>query len=331
MARYVTATLVIVSLCVSVCVGQRSQMQAPRPNTLTIQVHTESGTDIQSLVKVNLIRGEMPIEDTYMDARGEYTFNDLTDGSYAVRVTAPGFQPEVREADLSGGRQMILNFHLRATPAAENAVAEKDYAVSAKWLAAPEKVRHNIEEARELRKKGDFEAALKHVNEALKEDADFSFALHEAGLCNWRLGRMNDAKRMFQSAMEADPTFLPSSLNLAEVLAQQKDYNGAGRVLLDANKAHPTRAEPLYVMARIQFQTGHMDVAEKAVRMALDRDPSGVPEAYLLLANVYIRRGDKVQAAEQLRTYLEKAPQGDQAGQARALLSDLTKAEARPK
>ncbi len=53
-------------------------------------------------------------------------------------------------------------------------------------------------------------------------------------------------------------------------------------------------------MAQIQYDTGHLDRAEQGSRLALERDTSEIPEAHLLLVNIYRWRGEKARLALEL-------------------------------
>ena len=50
-------------------------------------------------------------------------------------------------------------------------------------------------------------------------------------------------------------------------------------------------------MAQIQYDTGHLDRAEQASRLALERDTSKIPEVHLLLVNIHRWRGEKAKLA----------------------------------
>ncbi len=62
-------------------------------------------------------------------------------------------------------------------------------------------------------------------------------------------------------------------------------------------------------MAQIQYDTGHLDRAEQASRLALERDTSKIPEVQLLLVNIYRWRGEKAKLALELQAYLANAPE----------------------
>lgn len=296
---------------------------AAEPNVLQVRVRDGQGNQISSLVRLTLLRGEMPFDEQYLDSRGEYESRELPDGNYSVEISAPGYETQTRDASLYNGRSLTLQFFLQPITTASVVVPEKDYTISARWLAAPEKARSELQKSRELRQKGDVHEALKQAQAALKIAPGFSFALHEIGMCSWRLGRLNDARIAFQQARDADPSFLPSTLNLAEVMEQQKDYKAAGAILQKASQEHSSRAEPFYIMGRIQFETGHLELAEKALSLALDRDWNEIPQLQILLAKIYLSRGEKEKAVNALTAYLEKAPAGPEAEQARKTLKEL--------
>jgi Tfp pilus assembly protein PilF len=192
-----------------------------------------------------------------------------------------------------------------------------------RWLTFPEKARKQVSKARELRRSGDYEGAVKRLKNVLKVDPAFAIAQNELGLSYWRMNMLEQARKSLEAAIQNDPEYLIAYLNLAEVWMQEKEYNRAGQVLAQASKAQPDRGEPFYAIAKIQYETGHLDRAEQACRLALERDTSKIPEVHILLANVYLRRGEKAKLAAELETYLENAPEGEHAQDARATLEKI--------
>lgn len=306
--------------------GQIRRSTLSTNNSLTISVKDPQGGDLQGvgLIRVELFRGDMPLEETYCDSRGQHTFYGLEDAIYAVRITLPGFQSQYHVVQLNGGVPRQLVAYLRHWNDAESkAAASDDATVSIRWLAAPEKAREEARRARKLRYRQDFKGAVKHLRRALKIAPDFVFAHNELGLCYWRLGKLDDARQAFETSIQLDADFLLPYLNLAEVWAQEKEFNRAGKILLQASKAQPDRGEPYYHMAKIQYATGHPERAEQACRLALARDHSKIPEVHILLANIYRRRGETAKVAAELEAYLAKAPQGEHAESARATLERI--------
>jgi tetratricopeptide (TPR) repeat protein len=280
---------------------------------------------LPGLARLELLRGDMPIEEAYCDSRGQHTFYGLADGSYSVRVYLPGFQVQQHDVQLGGDASAFVVAHLRPGDNEEvrRLSAPDDPTVSVRWLAAPEKAREEIGKARERRLRQDFKGAIKHAERALKVAPDFVLAHNELGLCFQGQKKLDKARKAFETAIELDPDFLLPYLNLAEAWAQKKEYNRAGQLLMQASQAHPDRGEPYFAMAKIQLDTGHAERAEQACLLALARDHSRIPGVHLLLANIYMRRGDEEQYIAALEAYLAQAPDGEQSDAVRTRLEDV--------
>lgn len=304
--------------------GQTPGASINRNNSIEISVRSRTGGDITQLIRVELFRGDIPLMETYANQQGEATFYNLEDGSYTVRASSPDFRAERLDVQLNSGVGRQLTFLLMAKSVAGTAApVPADPIVSVRWLSAPEKARKEILKSRELRDKGDFPGAMEHLRKALEIHPGFSIALNEQGLCYVREEKLGEARESYEKAIQNDAEFLLPYLNLAEVWVKEKEYNRAAQILAQAAKAQPTRGEPFYAIAKIQLDTGHLDRAEQAARMALERDVSRIPDVHILLVNIYNRRGEKDKVAAELEAYLQKAPNGPHAEQARATLAKI--------
>ncbi len=303
--------------------GQTPGASIARNNSIEVQVRSRRGEDIKALIRVELFRGNIPSMESYANSLGQKSFHGLEDGGYAIRVSAPGYHAEYQEVELNNNIARRLTLLLRREETTNQPLTPADPMVSVRWLAAPERARQEVVKSRELRDRGDFKGAMEHLEKALKIDPTFSLALNEMGLCYRRVDELKQARKSFEAAIRNDPEYLIPYLNLAEVWMQEKEYNRAGQVLAQASKAQPDRGEPFYAMAKIQYETGHLDRAEQACRLALERDTSKIPEVHILLANVYLRHGEKAKLAAELEAYLENAPEGEHAQDARATLEKI--------
>ena len=317
--------MALVVVCTGTAWGQARRSTIQYNNSIEVVVRTRGGEDIRDLIRLELFRGDIPVEERYADSRGRYVFGGLEDGGYGVRVSAPGYRTDYRDVQLNGNVSRHVMFHLRRGNDEEwKEVSLDDYGtVSVRWLTFPEKARKQVSKARELRRSGDYEGAVKRLKNLLKVHPAFAIAQNELGLSYWRMNMLEQARKSLEAAIQNDPEYLIAYLNLAEVWMQEKEYNRAGQVLAQASKAQPDRGEPFYSIAKIQYETGHLDRAEQACRLALERDTSKIPEVHILLANVYLRRGEKAKLAAELETYLENAPEGEHAQDARATLEKI--------
>jgi tetratricopeptide (TPR) repeat protein len=298
-------------------------------NTLEVQVRTMSGEDLINLVRVELVRGEMPLPTTFANARGEVTYVNLADGSYSVRVSVPGYLPAEESAELTGGATRRVVVMLRPDPDSIKGaqVAPEDPLVSARYLAAPEKARNELARAREARRKGDCKSAIAHGKKAVTIAPDFAVAYVETGMCQVVENDLDAAKQSFDEAIKRDPKFLYGYIGLSNVEAKRKNWNEAAKALGLANKAQPDRAEPFYELARLQLETGHLDKAELAAKTALGKDSTRLPDLQFLLARIYVLEGKKDEALKWLQEIANKNPSNEVGERARHSMDAIRKAD----
>lgn len=305
--------------------GQSGQTSAPL-NTLTIEIRLSNTGQITALPKLELARGDMPMEQEFADSRGHYAFVGLEDGEYTVTVSLPGYETASRTTFLRLGSQGRMTFMLRPSSAeitTDTITTSPDPVVDQRWLTLSKEAQTALLKAREARAKKDYKLAMDLAHKALASDPKSVLAELELGLAQWRAGHTADARRTFESAIAHDSHFLQGYLALAGMLAETQKYGDAGAVLLQASKENPGRAEPFKTMAEIQLNTGHPDKAEQACRMGLQRDYSHVPDIYVVLANAYLRQGKKDEAASALQQYLVAVPKGGMSDQVRTTLEQL--------
>lgn len=228
---------------------------------------------------------------------------NLANGSYRVRVELPGYQPGEEAVELMGGtsRRVIVMLYPDPNSVRGVTIVPDDPVISAKFLAAPEKARNELSQAREARQRGDCKSAIKHGKKATEIAPDFAIAYVETGMCELDMGALDKARESFKSAIERDPKLLYGYIGLSHVEAKAKRWNEAAQALGTANKVQPDRAEPFYELARLQLQTGHPDKAEMAAKTALSKDHSRLPDLPFLLARIYVLENRNDEAVKLLR------------------------------
>lgn len=295
-------------------------------NTLSVKVTNHAQALGPSLFRVKLFREGIPWDEAVGSASGLHTFTDLPEGRYTIVVSLPGYVGQTQTVELRGGetREVAVDFLSASDHSGSIRLPNDDRAtVSLRELAVPAKARKQFDKAYQRYRRQDLHGAIKHQLRGLKIDSTFASAHNQLGFYYLRLGELGKAKQSLETALQFDRTLLGAYLNLADALAQEKEFKRAGQALIEASKVHPHRGEPYYVAAKIQFDTGHLDRAEHTCRLALERDHSQNPEVHLLLVNIYRRRGEKDKIAQHLEAYLTEAPTGEFAQQARATLEKL--------
>ncbi len=295
--------------------------------SLLVRVVDQTGQAIQGLVHVEISRrqesrGHSALQDGYCDSSGYFTFNGLTRGDYTVSVTVPGFPATRYEVEITRDEQESLTIQLRRIQAVSGAGAE-DGTISVQQLGVPEKARKRYDKACELYDHKDYKGAVKQLREALQADPVYVVAENKLGLAYFHLGQPNDARQQFETAIRTDAKFLLPYLNLAGLLAEQKDYQHAAEVLEECSKQQPARGEPYYEMARILLAAGNVEQAKSVAQAALAHDVSRVPEVHLVLANVDLRLQQQEDAAKHMQDYLAAAPNGPYAALVREQLQKI--------
>ncbi len=301
-------------------------------NYVDVTVLGAGGADLPRLVHVEIKNDGQEMQgsyykDGYADSKGHITFSSLPDGSYRLTASAPGYLPQRMEVRFSHGERQEAR--LEIAPAVDAVEYTPDAgSVSVEWLSVPEKARKIFGKAHERYLKQDFNGSIKLLKQALEIDSNFAYAYNELGLDYWNLQRIPEAKEAFERAIATDGKSLQAPLNLADMLVSQKQYAEAARTLQQAAEKHPDRGEPYYLIAKLHFEMGNMDRAEKACQEALKRDVSRIPEVHILLSNIYIRRQDAPKVSEELQAYLAAAPQGHYAKAVRQNLDKIKQEQA---
>lgn len=99
----------------------------------------------------------------------------------------------------------------------------------------------NLAQARVV--SGDLQGALADYNTAVKMDTANYSALNNRGVIKLDLGDIEGAEMDFMKALAIKPEFSKASVNLANALAKNKDYEGAVNILDTVIEKNPRMAE----------------------------------------------------------------------------------------
>ena len=188
--------------------------------------------------------------------------------------------------------------------------------------------------------RGDKEAARREWEEAIRLVPNHPEAHNNLGVFYRSAGRWQEAIHHFERSLKSNPEYDAAALNLAElylrrrktdkaeelirqvmertrydarvynglgvVLEQKGDYRGALEAYLKSARLNPERAESLRNLVDFFRKSGDSRKAIEAGREAIRRRPSN-PAGYLVLARVYVARGEFFEA----RRLLQKAARLD--------------------
>jgi tetratricopeptide (TPR) repeat protein len=139
--------------------------------------------------------------------------------------------------------------------------------------------------------------AQARVQGVLANTPDDPKALDMLAITEYRMGKVDDARRDLEKALEKSPQQLKSAVNLAGLKLMQKDPSGAEAVLKTAVQSAPQSVDAALALAGLYIQTGRKSEAEAQVRRAVQLDPKDV-SALKLLASFQMDAGQKDQAEQ---------------------------------
>jgi len=168
-------------------------------------------------------------------------------------------------------------------------------------------------------------SAETHLRKAVEEYPKYSAAWVLLGQVLENGNRLDEARGACAKASGADSEYAPAYLCLADVAGQLHEWaqmqDVADRALkLDALES----VYGHFYCAMAQFHLNQLAAAERNAQESIDADHlHHLPQAHLLLAQIYGTKRDLHRAAEQLQAYLAAAPNAPDAGDVKKKLATL--------
>ncbi len=312
----------------------RGQTSDHDPNSMTTTAYTASiagrvvlpsGRSLSGNVKIIISNDQAPLEVRYTDKHGEFRFMNLRDGIYHIEVVGDStlYVPVTQEVRLPRGADVSVTIYLK-----ENSFSSKTPSpgvVSTVGLnqRPPVHARREYERALGLIAKGDSKKGIEHLMQAIAIYPDYLAARNDLGAQYLKLKQFDQAAEQFVVNLRRDPKYFDSRLNLGLVLVELKKYAEAIDQFNEAISIDSARPAAHLWLGIALLQDNDLSGAERElVKTLMIRDPE-FSVAHYYLAHVRLRRGDRQEAINELRVYLEQAPNGEQSSDARHLLEKL--------
>jgi tetratricopeptide (TPR) repeat protein len=298
---------------------------------LTTSAYAQNGIrgQVVSVSAVKLGRIEVILEKsgafftrTFTDDLGNYRFDGLSDGTFAVVVKLDGYEPAHEEVYFSRSGGSTVNISL--VPKAGNAPTENDAdTVDIQELARKysKKTVDEYEKALDDGRKGNTAKGIERLQAVIKSAADFQFAHNALGTLYQKANRFQDAENEYNVARKLDPRASEPLVNLGSLYIQiaeqaeakrdtglyQAAVESAARVLGDAIKLKPNSARAYYFLGAADYKAASFKKAEESLTRALELDRT-MGSVHLMLANVYMKQQDWSKAVQQFDAYLKDNP-----------------------
>jgi tetratricopeptide (TPR) repeat protein len=259
----------------------------------------------------------------YTNNSGEFQLRNLAEGIYYVQaeVSDDSFEPALRRVELGRGLVVQLTLELREKTTPIGAVRAGIRVVSAAELsqAVPPAAKKEYGLGLKAVGKGDFPQAAKHFEGAVTIYPEYLAARNDLGAQYLKLKRLDEAERQFQTVLARDARNFNAVFNLGLVRVERHDYPGAIAQLNQAIAIDATRPVARLWLGFALLETGDGRGAERELLKALVMGGEECAAANYHLARINLGRGDSAEASRYLGLYLEDAPKGEYAEDARQL------------
>ncbi len=294
--------------------------------------HTVGYTDSRGFFSVQLdpnataaTSGLGDVTDTSPTLRDQQDQNGRTSGwnDCQIRALLSGFTSQVIDlaARVTGeNRADIGNIVLHRM-----GDAPQGYTISATSAAAPAKAKKDYEKGLSLQKKSDWHAAEQKFQAAVDLYPKYAVAWVELGRSQMNQGREPDAKQSLRKAVEADSQFVPAYEVMAEIAASRKEWKELVQVTEQVLRLNPVGFPRYWFLnSAANYNLHNYDAALKSAQRGSTTDPDHrFPQLEFLMGLTLSLKRDYHGAAEHLRTYLQLAPNAEDAQQARTQLSQV--------
>lgn len=258
---------------------------------------------------VNLWGATTPYSaDTISDGKGRFRFRRLAPGSYTVHVFLPGRGEARRTVNVAGA---VTEAVIPLEESAEGAVraAERTAKVSVRELKIPGKARAAYVAAQKKLGRRDTSGAVAELERALELAPGYTDARNNLGTIAYQSGRYPEAERHFREALAHDPGAYAPTVNLGGVLLNLNRAEEARRYNEYAVRQQPSDPLAQAQLGMTHAALGNFEQAERHLLEAIRLDPAHFSNPQLVLARLYLERGDRAASAGQIEDFLRVHPE----------------------
>jgi tetratricopeptide (TPR) repeat protein len=259
---------------------------------------------------------------TFTNSNGGFAFSSVPDGTYYLVVKEIGYDPIRHEVNFSLHPGVGIQIELQPEGSLEP-VPGGDI-VSTRELLIPRRAREAMERGLNLlNEKSDYRGSLSQFERALREYPDYYEAYAKMGLAHMYMGEAAKSEELLRTAIEmSGRKYAEALFTLASVYSAQERFAEAEPLAREAVKLEPHSWRANHELASALHGLDQGEEAEASALQALRAEPENL-QTILLLANIYLRNRNFTALIKDLDTYLELAPEGPYADQARRMRAQV--------
>ena len=259
------------------------------------------------------------------DEYGNFVFRGVPPNDYVVVIDKEqDFEPFSQNVSVIQPRGMPpQTYYLSIRLELKGRTETKPGVLNAAFVNVPKPALVHYDKAVEQAKKGDHHGAIEELKLAIKEYPSFMLAFNELGVQYLKLNQLENADEAFQSALKITPDAFAALINRGIANFMMKRFGEAVPILRKALAKNDQSAVGHYFLGQALANLGRFEDAEKELLASLQLGKEEMNEAHRLLAVIYVLRGAKKQAADELEAYLKLAPDAPDAEKLRDKIRQL--------
>src|SRR6185369_1452722 len=319
-----------------------------RPIFLSGKVVLDKGTALTQPIPVERVCNGTIRREGYTDTKGNFsimlgdnnTFQDASESggftgrsganaitarslwSCEIRAVLPGY---TSSSVILAGRDFNGNPDIGTITLSRAGGSGEGDSISVVSLRAPDKARREFEKGREDFANKKYENSEKHLAKAVELYPQYALAWELRGQEQERQKQDEEASKSYQTAITADPKFVPPYIRLALLEASKTNWSEVARLTQRAIELDPVSyPDAHFLNGAAHFNLKHYPEAEKSAFKAVELDKEHrFPRSELLLGTILQVKGQNTAAAEHLRTYLKLEPNSPEAARVQTFLAKL--------
>jgi tetratricopeptide (TPR) repeat protein len=240
-----------------------------------------------------------------------------------IRAALPGYQSSA--VSLSGRK--LLDDPNIGTIILHRLANVDGSTVSFTSMKAPKDARKAYEKGIGAIRKQKWPDAQSQMEKAVQVYPEYAEAWLGLGFALDRQNQPAQARESYNKAIAADPKFIKPYLHLSEIAAREQKWQEVVEVTERIVKLDPVDFPAAHFYNAVaNFNLNNLDAAEKSAKEACALDKQHrLPKIEHLLGVILARRGDFVNAAQHMKSYLTLAPNARDAETVKKQMAEMEK------
>jgi len=246
-----------------------------------------------------------------------------------IRATLPGFRSQVVQLS---GRRFLDNPDV-GTILMKRLGKVEGFTTSLTSMAAPKDAKKAYEKGINALKKNKEAEGQKELEKAVELYPKYAAAWFDLGTVYERNQRVEEARNAYAKSLEADAKYIKPYMQLAGLAAREQKWQEVADSTDRVIKLNPFDYPGAYFYNSVaHYNLRNVDAAEKSAREGMKQDEAHrIPKLAHILGVILAEKNDLAGAAENMKAYLQFAPNAKDADQVRKQLSEVERLSANAK